>query len=73
MAFPVPDLSGVGLADLVSLRGRAAVVTGAARGIGAGIAARLAEAGADVVLADREGAGRGLRPPGGRRPGRRGR
>ena len=55
MASPVPDLSGVGLADLVSLRGRAAVVTGAARGIGAGIAARLAEAGADVVLADLDG------------------
>jgi NAD(P)-dependent dehydrogenase (short-subunit alcohol dehydrogenase family) len=52
MAFPVADHSATPLADLVSLAGRAAVVTGAARGIGAGIAARLAEAGAGVVLAD---------------------
>lgn len=49
---PVPDHSTTPLADLVSLAGRAAVVTGAARGIGAGVAARLAEAGAEVVLAD---------------------
>jgi NAD(P)-dependent dehydrogenase (short-subunit alcohol dehydrogenase family) len=55
MAFPVPDHSGAPLADLVSLAGRAAVVTGAGRGIGAGIAARLAEAGADVVVADLDG------------------
>jgi NAD(P)-dependent dehydrogenase (short-subunit alcohol dehydrogenase family) len=52
MAFPVADHSATPLADLLSLAGRAAVVTGAARGIGAGIAARLAEAGAEVVLAD---------------------
>ena len=52
MAFPVADHSATPLTDLVSLAGRAAVVTGAARGIGAGIAARLAEAGAEVVLAD---------------------
>jgi len=38
--------------DLLSLRGRTAVVTGAAEGIGAGIARRLAEAGADVWVTD---------------------
>ncbi|MDQ1515426.1 MAG: hypothetical protein QOE80_1256 [Actinomycetota bacterium] len=57
MAFPVADHSATPLADLVSLAGRAAVVTGAARGIGAAIAARLAEAGAEVVLADLDGEG----------------
>ncbi len=36
------------------LAGRVAVVTGAARGIGAAIAARLARGGASVVLADRD-------------------
>jgi len=40
------------IADLISLRGRTAVVTGAAAGIGKGIAHRLAEAGAQVVIAD---------------------
>jgi meso-butanediol dehydrogenase/(S,S)-butanediol dehydrogenase/diacetyl reductase len=38
----------------VSLDGQVAIVTGAARGIGRGIALALAEAGADVVLADLE-------------------
>jgi NAD(P)-dependent dehydrogenase (short-subunit alcohol dehydrogenase family) len=42
------------LAELISLRGRTAVVTGGARGIGLAIARRLAEAGAHVVIADRE-------------------
>ncbi|MDR5701644.1 SDR family NAD(P)-dependent oxidoreductase [Agromyces aerolatus] len=41
------------LGDLLSLRDRTAVVTGSAEGIGAGIARRLAEAGAHVVIADR--------------------
>lgn len=50
--FPVADHSSTPLADLVSLSGKVAVVTGAARGIGAGVAARLAEAGAEVLLAD---------------------
>lgn len=36
------------------LAGRVAVVTGAARGIGAAIAAKLARAGASVMLADRD-------------------
>jgi len=43
------------LAKLLSLKGRNAVITGAARGIGAAIAARLAEAGADLFLIDRDG------------------
>src|SRR5437868_5503951 len=38
---------------LISLQGRAAVVTGAARGFGYHIARRLAEAGARVLLGDR--------------------
>jgi NAD(P)-dependent dehydrogenase (short-subunit alcohol dehydrogenase family) len=41
----------------MTLEGREAVVTGAARGIGAAIAAALAAAGARVTLADIDGAG----------------
>jgi NAD(P)-dependent dehydrogenase (short-subunit alcohol dehydrogenase family) len=48
----VPNVSGKPLRELLSLRGRAAVVTGAARGIGYATAARLIEAGARVVVAD---------------------
>ncbi|WP_280238409.1 SDR family NAD(P)-dependent oxidoreductase [Nocardia abscessus] len=40
-----------------TLDGRVAVVTGAASGIGAGIATVLARAGARVVVADRDAAG----------------
>jgi 2-dehydro-3-deoxy-D-gluconate 5-dehydrogenase len=40
------------LAELIRLDGRAAVVTGGAKGIGFGIAYRLAEAGAGVLVAD---------------------
>ena len=43
--------------SLFALDGRVAVVTGGASGIGAGIAAVLAEAGATVVIADRDLAG----------------
>src|SRR5438094_5911936 len=41
------------LASLVDLRGKVALVTGAAQGFGFACARRLAEAGAAVVLADR--------------------
>jgi NAD(P)-dependent dehydrogenase (short-subunit alcohol dehydrogenase family) len=43
------------ISDLVSLDGRVAVVTGAARGTGTAIARRLAEAGAMVVIGDADG------------------
>lgn len=42
------------LHELLDLDGRRAVITGAAQGFGYAIARRLAEAGADVVLADLE-------------------
>jgi 3-oxoacyl-[acyl-carrier protein] reductase len=44
------------LPDLLSLRGRVALVTGAARGIGAATARAFARAGARVALLDREAA-----------------
>lgn len=53
--MPVPDVSGKSIAELVSLEGRVGVITGAGRGIGAGIANRFAEAGADMVLTDLDG------------------
>lgn len=48
----IPDHSHKTLAELLDLSGRRAVVTGGAKGIGARTAYRLAEAGADVVIAD---------------------
>lgn len=48
----IDDHSERSLTDLWSLAGRCAVVTGGAKGIGARTAARLAEAGADVVIGD---------------------
>ncbi len=44
----------MGSVDLFRLDGRVALVTGSSRGLGAGMAIALAEAGADVVLHDRE-------------------
>ncbi|GAA3112560.1 NAD(P)-dependent dehydrogenase (short-subunit alcohol dehydrogenase family) [Kribbella aluminosa] len=52
MPFPFPDVSDIPLSELISLRGRRAVVTGGAQGLGKAIAARLAEAGTDIVIAD---------------------
>ena len=40
------------IAELLDLAGKAAIVTGGAKGIGSGICYRLAEAGASVVVAD---------------------
>ena len=53
----IPDHTERPLADLVSLAGLRAVVTGAASGLGRAIAHRLAEAGASVVVADLDGEG----------------
>jgi NAD(P)-dependent dehydrogenase (short-subunit alcohol dehydrogenase family) len=47
-----PNLDDHSIGDLISLKGRVAVVTGGAKGIGLGVARRLAEAGADVLVAD---------------------
>ncbi|MGR0318213.1 SDR family NAD(P)-dependent oxidoreductase [Agromyces sp. ZXT2-3] len=52
MSFPFADVSERPIADLLSLRGRRAVVTGGAQGLGRAIAARLAEAGADLLILD---------------------
>ena len=50
--MPVPDVSDRSLDQLTSLKGRGAVVTGAAWGLGKAAARRLAEAGASVLIAD---------------------
>lgn len=43
------------LNELLSLAGKTAIVTGGAAGIGAAIAYRLAEAGAKIIIADKDG------------------
>jgi NAD(P)-dependent dehydrogenase (short-subunit alcohol dehydrogenase family) len=45
------------LEQMISLRGKRALITGAAGGIGQAIAARFAEAGADLELVDRDATG----------------
>jgi len=52
MPFPFPDVSNRPITELLSLAGRSALVTGAAQGLGYAIAERLAEAGANVAVAD---------------------
>lgn len=52
-----PSWADSPVADLINLSGRRAVVTGAAMGIGAAIATRLAQAGADVLIADLDAGG----------------
>ena len=52
-----PDVSSRALAQLISLEGRTAVVTGGARGIGLASVRRLAEAGADARIGDLNKAG----------------
>lgn len=49
------DVSSTPVADLLSLTGRQAVVTGGAQGLGKAIAFRLAEAGANVLIGDVNG------------------
>src|SRR5579859_4160225 len=50
--MPIADVSAKSIAELVSLAGRRAVVTGGAQGLGKAIARRLAEAGASVLIGD---------------------
>jgi NAD(P)-dependent dehydrogenase (short-subunit alcohol dehydrogenase family) len=52
VSHPFPDVSATTVADLLSLDGRHALVTGGAQGLGRAIAQRLAEAGARVTIAD---------------------
>ncbi|WP_328630265.1 SDR family NAD(P)-dependent oxidoreductase [Streptomyces sp. NBC_00356] len=52
MSISVPDVSSLPLAELISLSGRRAVVTGAGQGLGRAIAQRLSEAGASVLVTD---------------------
>jgi NAD(P)-dependent dehydrogenase (short-subunit alcohol dehydrogenase family) len=52
MSSSTEDVSELTLQRLLDLTGRTAVVTGGAAGIGAATVQRLAEAGADVVVAD---------------------
>lgn len=55
MSYPFADVSSASLTDLLSLRGRRAVVTGGVQGLGRAIVERLAEAGASIAVADLDG------------------
>ena len=48
----IHDVSSKSIQELISLKGRTAVVTGGASGIGFAISSRLAEAGATVIIGD---------------------
>lgn len=48
----IADVSDKSIAELVSLKGRVAVVTGGAQGLGRAMVNRLAEAGASVLILD---------------------
>lgn len=48
----IADVSGKSIAELISLQGRVAVVTGGAQGLGRAMVDRLAEAGAAVLILD---------------------
>jgi NAD(P)-dependent dehydrogenase (short-subunit alcohol dehydrogenase family) len=48
----IADVSGKSIAELISLEGRVAVVTGGAQGLGRAMVNRLAEAGASVLILD---------------------
>ena len=48
----IADVTDCSIAELVSLRGRVAVVTGGGRGLGKAIVQRLCEAGASVLIGD---------------------
>lgn len=48
----IADVSDKSIADLISLSGRRAVVTGGAQGLGKAMVRRLAEAGASVLIGD---------------------
>lgn len=54
-------MTGPDVGELLGLRGRCAIVTGAAQGFGAAIAGRLSEAGAVVVVADQNADGAEIR------------
>ncbi|PLK27496.1 SDR family NAD(P)-dependent oxidoreductase [Novosphingobium sp. TH158] len=53
----LPDVTDLPVSEIVSLKGRTAVVTGSARGLGKAIARRLSQAGASVVVCDIDEAG----------------
>lgn len=58
--LPGPLTGQAAQAGQAALAGRTALVTGAAKGIGAGVARRLAEAGAAVLLADTDAEAAGV-------------